>query len=191
MMNALPSSQQGSRGPIRALLAMLFLVLGMLPARAGTFAGGPTDDVAGLPVVADTAGVTFVGDVSELRSLALSVQGQGRIAVATLPRGGLVITFVGNYRIDLDRAALARSHVAVLFRSGAAFDGGSAVLDIGDSSSSFLDAGRIPLPLGRLAAVPRLLGDVLSLDVAGPTGHRAHVAANLGTDRVTLFQRMR
>ncbi|NOT30945.1 MAG: hypothetical protein HOP15_10905 [Planctomycetes bacterium] len=191
---------------LRALLSGLFLALAWLPISAGGVGGSgnndsnssggtvvdaPGDDVGSLPTRADVYGITLVGDPSELLGLGATIRGQGRIEVLVLPRGGMAVTFVGNYRLEVDRAALARSHVKVLFRSGAAFTDGRALLALGDSSSAFLAPRRVPLPVARLAASPRVQGHFISLDVLGPTESRAHVAVDFGAERVTLFQRLR
>ena len=196
MMQTFPSRRW------RAALAILLTALLAAPSTAGTGGSnsnspsgstlvGGGDDVVGLPVMADTTGITFVGDWRELRSIGLSVRGEGRIDVIQLPRGGVALTFVGNYRIELDRSALARSSIAVLVRDGLAFSGGYAALQVGDSLSAFTTDSRIALPLSRLAETPRVQGEFLTLDVLGTTGHRAHLVADFAADRIALTQRMR
>jgi hypothetical protein len=103
----------------------------------------------------------------------------------------VVVTFVGDYRIDADRAALARSSVEVLFRGGAPFADGFASLQIGGSDAVLLDSQRVPLPLVRLAGIARAQGELLTLDVYSPVPHQAHLVASFGSTRVTLSQRMR
>ncbi len=194
-----------ARGAFHAGFSGLFLAFGVLPALAGTLSGGssnpnpngstlvgsPGDDVGSLPARADSCGLTLVGDPDQIRALVATVNGQGRIDVVRLPRGGVAVTFVGNYRIEFDRAALARSNVGVLFRSGATFTDGRTRLALGDGNSAFLTPRRLPLPLSDLAASPRVQGDFLTLDLLGTTGSQAHVAADFGAQRVTLFQRLR
>ncbi len=196
-------------------LAFLFLLLVAVPAWSQGYSGStsdgtttdgttsnstsggssvtssPGDDVTSLPVRADTAGITLVGSLAELRSLGLSLRGQGRVDVVSLPRLGYAVTFVGNYRIEFDRAALARADVAVLFRSGATFTDGRAHLVLGGSDSFFQAPRRVPLPLGRLAEAAQVQGAFLSLDVLGPSGDRAHLVATFDPTRVALFQRLR
>ncbi len=210
MMQVRSLSKAWAPSRIRALLAGLFVVLGSSPLLAGSVgssgssggsSGGsvggtsmtsvPGDDVVGLPARADSPGITFVGEMRELRSLDARFQGRGRIDVNLLPSGLVALTFVGNYRIEVDRAALARSHVAVLFRSGSTFTDGRAQLVLGGSSSAFLTPQRLPLPLARLAESPSVQGAFLTLDALGPNSEQAHVGVHFGAERVTLFQRMR
>jgi hypothetical protein len=101
----------------------------------------------------------------------------------------VAVTFAGDYRIELDRAALALGEVTVLFRGGRAFQGGLARLAIGDAAPVYLDPERVPLPLGRIAQSPRLRGELVSLDVLSRS-HQARVEAHFGSSRATLFQRL-
>ena len=185
------------------LTGLFFLLLCCLPARAGAVgssnnnsdsndvASSPADDITSLPVVAaDDSGITFVGTGTDLRALGLVFEGDGRLDVVTLPRGGYALTFVGDFRIDVDRAALARGRVGVLFRSGHHYIDGRARLELGDSSTAFLATRRTPLPLGRLAQAPSVQGHFLTLDLLGPNADRARVAGYFDTDRVTLLQRI-
>lgn len=206
MLKANPISVSWPRCGMRAVLSILLLVLAWLPISAGGVGGSgsndsnssggtvvdaPGDDVGSLPTRADVYGITLVGAPNELLGLGATVRGQGRVEVIVLPRGGMAVTFVGNYRIEVDRAALARSHVGVLFRSGAAFTDGRAQLALGDSTSTFLAPRRLPLPVARLAASSQVQGNFISLDLLGPTAHQAHLAVDFGAERVTLFQRLR
>jgi len=185
------------------LLAWLFLaVLGLNAGAAGggTQTGGgippaptelaPTGEEGNsLPVVADTHGLTFVGRLRELRVLALSLQGRGSIVIHRLGGGIVAVTLVGDYRLELDRAALVRTNLDVLFLGGVSFQNGLAFLQIGSSSPVTLDAARVPLPVARLAAERRAQGNLLNLDVLA-RGKSAHVTATFATDRVTLTQRI-
>jgi len=195
------SSEPRRRSGVRAALAGLFLALGVLPAAASTTGGGSTnssgstmasggDDVVGLPVRADLSGITLVGELGELRALQLVVRGEGSIRALSLPSGAVALTFMGDYQIELDRVALARSHVAILFRSGAAFGDGRAQLQLGGSSTSFETPQRLPLPVARLAGDSAVQGDFLGLGLLGQDGHQARILASFGTDKVTLLQRM-
>ena len=203
MMHA--KSHHGS-GLRRWTLAWLFLALSALTAHATGGGGGntggsgspdgstnastPGDEVTSLPVRSDSAGLTFVGSVRELRALQLTLTGTGRVIVERLDRAQVAVTLMGDYVVGLDRAALSRSSVGILFRGGAPFQGGMARLEIGSSGPIFLSPERVPLPLARLAASVRAQGDLVTLDVFGLRNERAHVGANFATDRVTLVQRM-
>jgi hypothetical protein len=209
MISVQPSSTPGMRNSFRRLIALCSLSLGCsllgavaaagsgggnMPINGPALSGGPSDDVVGLPMTAaDASGITFVGQASELRSLGLSARGRGRIDVIPLPSGAFAVTFVGAYRIELDRAALARSRVSVLFRTGATFANGVSLLEIGDTTTKLANTARLRLPLARLAAIPAAVGDdFLALDVFAPRGlHHAHVGVDLGRARVTIFQRQR
>jgi hypothetical protein len=185
-------------------LACLFLtVLGLNAAAGG---GGqssgtgvpptPTElspvgeEGSSMPIVRDTHGLTFVGPMRELRTLALHLRGNGQIDVQRLGRGRVAVTLIGDFRVDLDRAALVRSSVEVLFAGGAAFQDGVALLQIGGSTPVMMDAERVPLPVSRLASSRRAMGRLLGLDVVAP-GRTAHVAASFALDRVTMTQRIR
>jgi hypothetical protein len=168
--------------------AWLAILLAFLPLTS--WAGGVNgEEVTSLPVVSDTSGVTFVGGLPELRALAFQINGAGRIDVRRVERQLFAVTFVGDYRISLDRAALARSNVQVLFTGGAAFQGGTALLTVADSDPQSVPAERVPLPLSRLAAAPRVTGMLVDLQVFGLRTQRAHIGADFGRSRVTLFQR--
>jgi hypothetical protein len=144
-----------------------------------------------LPFAADAPGLTFVGELRELAGLRLRVQGRGQTQLLPLPRGGYALTFSGNYLVELDRAALVRAHVAVLVRSGATFTGGTGTLVLGDEGTRFESPRRLPLPLAALAQSPDVQGRALALDLAGAEGQRLHLAADFGSERVALFQRLR
>jgi hypothetical protein len=194
------SNASHPRTAVRWSLAWLFLAL----SAALSFAGGgpinptpiPDPSVSGgeegtsLPMVNDVSGLTFVGSLRELRGLDLVIQGQGRMDVTRLPNRTLALTFVGDFRIGVDRLALARSNVSVLFRGGDAFANGVARLQVG-GTTTVLDSERVPLPVVRLAAQPRAMGQLVTLDVFSPVPHQAHLVASFDTQRVTLFQRMR
>jgi hypothetical protein len=183
-------------------LAWLFLaVLGLNAAAAGGGgqSGGsgapptptelsPGEEGSSLPIVSDTHGLTFIGPFRELRTLALSIRGNGHIDVRRLGRGQVAVTLVGDFRVELDRAALVRSSVEVLFLGGMAFHDGVAVLQIGGSTVR-LDAERVHLPVPRLAASRRAQGNLLALDVVA-RGRQAHVEASFALDRVTMTQRL-
>lgn len=156
-----------------------------------TASSSPGDDIGTLPARAEVSGITLLGSLAELRSLGLVLRGQGRVEIVPLTRLGYAVTFFGTYRIELDRAALARTNVAVLFRSGATFTDGRAQLAIGGSVSAFATPRRVPLPLRRLAEAPEVQGDFLSLHILGPLGNQAHVVAAFDRERVALFQRLR
>lgn len=150
---------------------------------------GPGEEGTSLPIVNDSHGLTFVGRVRELRALAISLRGSGHIDVVRLGGGMLAVTLVGDYVLELDRAALVRSSVAVLFRGGAAFQDGLALLQIGSSSPVTLDPARVPLPVARLAASSRAQGNLLTLDVLDRS-RSAHVTASFARERVTMTQRI-
>ena len=183
------------------VLAWLFLaILGLNAGAAGggsSSGGSPTNPTGmtpdeegnSLPVVADSHGLTFVGPLRELRALALSIHGEGRIDIKRLGRGTLAVTLVGDYMVELDRARLALSSVDVLFVGGRAFGDGVAFLQVGSSSPVALDAERVPLPVTRMASSRRAQGNLLNLDVLA-RGRSAHVTATFATDRVTLTQRI-
>jgi len=185
-------------------LALLFLsVLGLNAAAAGgggqsSGTGAPPTPTAltpvgeegsSMPMVRDTHGLTFVGPVREVRTLILSLRGNGQIDVRRLGRGRVAVTLIGEFRVDLDRAALVRSSVEVLFLGGAAFQDGVAMLQIGGSTPVTMDAERVPLPVSRLAASRRATGVLLGLDVVA-RGRTAHVTAGFATDRVRMTQRI-
>jgi len=154
-----------------------------------TNASSPGDEVTSLPMIADVSGLTFVGSVRAIRALDVEASGRGRTTVVRLGDGRVAVTLTGDYRVDLDRSALALGEVAVLFRGGRAFDGGIARLEVGASAPVYLDPERVPLPIGRLAANPRAQGELVTLDVAAPR-HVAYVAAHFGVERVRIDQRL-
>ncbi len=149
----------------------------------------PGEEGTSLPIVGDVHGLTFVGRLRELRTLAITLRGRGQIDVSRIGGGLLAVTLVGDYSLELDRAALARSSVMVLFRGGAAFQDGLAFLQIGGSAPVTLDAERVLLPVPRLAASPRAQGSLLSLDVLA-RGTSAHVTADFALERVAMTQRI-
>lgn len=149
----------------------------------------PGEEGTSLPIVNDTHGLTLVVRLRELRALAITLHGRGHIDVSRVGGGLIAVTLVGDYVLELDRAALARSSVVVLFRGGAAFQNGLAFLQIGSSAPVTLDAERVPLPVARLAASPRAQGNLLTLDVLA-RGTSAHVTASFARDRVTMTQRI-
>jgi hypothetical protein len=194
----------GTRGIARAILACLFLLLAPLTSFGGggnvssapppTTPGAvssPGEEVTSLPaaLVQDSSGLTFLGSWREIRSIVLSVRGQGRVDVVRLSPTSLAVTLVGDFQVELDRARLASSGVAILFRGGLRYHDGVAQLQIAGSRPVLLSPDRVPLPLPRLAAIPRMLGSVLTLEVFGPLAQRAHVAADFGPERITLVQR--
>jgi hypothetical protein len=190
-----------SRG-LRFVLSSLFVAfLGHAAAAQGgsggsggphdpsTNASSPGEEVAGLPMASDTSGLTFVGSPRELRALGLGFRGTGRVDVRRLDRHLFAVTFVGDFAVAVDRAALARTSASQLFVGGAPFQGGLAILVIGNSNPAVLPAERVPLPLARLAAATRATGRLLTLDATGPRMRRTHLAAEFGATRVTLSQR--
>lgn len=215
MMNVRPILEHRSGSGIRAALSgLFFLLLCSLPARAGavggsnsdsgsgsggglttgglTATGAPGDDVTSLPLTAlDPSGITLVApSLADLRSLAITARGQGRIDLLALPNGGYAVTFAGTYLIEVDRDVLALGRVGVLFRSGDRFTDGRARLQLGDSTTVFLTPRRLVLPLGRLAQSPDVQGNFLNLGLFGPNADRARVSVHFGAERVTLFQRL-
>ncbi|MSR60847.1 MAG: hypothetical protein EXS08_00175 [Planctomycetes bacterium] len=150
----------------------------------------PGDDVTSLPVVQDAAGLTLVGTLRELRALQLSLTGRGQLQVVRQGRGVVAVTFVGDYRLELDRGLLARTNVQFLFRGSGPFQGGVAQLTIGSSAPVALSPDRVPLPFGRLAASLRAIGSLVTLDAWGLRGQRAHLEAVYLTDRVVIAQRL-
>lgn len=207
-MNAPMSCSNGScsdrrRGPVRWALTWLLLALFSVSAWAGGNGGGnsgsgnePTDgfnasgggdEVTSLPML-ESSGFTLLGDARELRALVLSVQGRGRIEVGWLSRGRAVVTFSGDYMVELDRRILARGNVQALFKGGTPFSGGVAVLRVGSSSPMRLPAERVQLPMSRLAA-STIQGRALSLDAYGQRGQHTGIGTSFGLDTVTLVQR--
>lgn len=158
------------------------------PSKPGT-GFSPGEEGTSNPIVSDSHGLTFVGRVRELRALTISLRGNGHIDVVRLGGGQVAVTLVGDYLVELDRAALVRSSVSVLFRGGAAFQDGVALLHIGGSTIT-LDAERVPLPVARLASSRRAQGNLLNLEVLA-RGRSAFVSATFATDRVTMTQRIR
>src|SRR6185503_1764200 len=69
------------------------------------------EDCGSLPIVSDVHGLTFVGPLRELRALAITLRGRGQIDVSRLGGRLLAVTLVGDYAVELDRAALAGSNV--------------------------------------------------------------------------------
>jgi hypothetical protein len=153
-----------------------------------TALGGNDEEGGSMPIVRDSYGLTFVGRLRELRTLAISVRGSGRIDVARLGGGLIGVTLIGDYVVELDRAVLANSSVLVAFRGGATFANGIAFLQVGSSTARF-DSDRVPLPVPRLAATRRAQGNLLTLDVLTRT-QQAHVTATFALDRVTMTQRI-
>jgi hypothetical protein len=183
------------RGACHVALTWLVALLLATTAWAGggpkiTTLSSPGEEVTSLPVVLPD-GITLVGTARELRSVILSVQGNGFASVARLDGGGLVVTLTGDYLVEFDRRALAASDVHIFFRGGSEFAGGVAQLQIGSSRAMPFSPDRIPLPLPRMAASSVVWGDQLTLDVvgAGRLGARAHVTANFGREVVSLVQR--
>ena len=177
---------------LRWTLSLLLLTLFSLTSWAGggvNNARPESDDVTAMPIVQDTAGLTFLGSAQDMRALVISLQGRGRIDVLRVGPNTFAVTLVGDYQVVLDRAVLARSTVPVVFRGGAPFDTGLAMLQIGSSSPMLLAPDRVPLFLARLADSPRAQGDLLTLDVFGPRGKHAHVDGHFSPDLVTLTQR--
>jgi len=154
-----------------------------------TNASSPGDDVTSLPLVENTAGLTMIGTVRELRALHLTLVGLGRMSVERQGRGVVAVTLVGDYGVELDRDALARSNVQFIFRGSGPFQGGVARLVVGSSAPLTLPPDRVLLPVGRLASSLRAMGNLVTLDVFGVRGQRAHVEAVFLTDRVVLVQR--
>lgn len=152
-----------------------------------TNCSSPGDEVTSLPLVNDTHGLTFIGSLRELRALHISVRGSGRIDVQRIGRHEIAVTLMGDYRVELDRLALAISNVRVLFFGGMPFDDGVAVLQVGSSTPVMLDPERVPLPVVRIAAATRAQGQLLTLDVTA-RGRHAAVTASFGRGRVVLTQ---
>lgn len=150
----------------------------------------PGEEITGLPMLNDAPGLTLVGGLRELRALGLSARGRGQIVFTRLARTTYALTFSGDYRVELDRRALAGSSVVVFFHGGAPFEGGLAVLQVGSSSPVVVGAERVPLPIGRLAGSRRARGDLLTMDASGNRMHRAQLVANFGAERIVLSQRL-
>ena len=189
-----------ARGAVRTgttwVLAWLLVALLGIEASAQGGSGppgqngcSPGEEGTSNPLTNDSHGLTFVGQMRELRALAIAVRGTGRVDVVRLGGGMAAVTLVGDFVVVLDRAALARSNVSVMFRGGAAFQDGVALLQIGGSTPVTMDAERVPLPVVRLAGMRRAQGSILSLEVQA-RGRSAFVAANFATDRVTMTQRV-
>jgi hypothetical protein len=152
-------------------------------------ASSPGEEVTSLPVVDATAGLTLVGRLRELRAVVTSVRGAGRIHVQPLGDRRLAVTFIGDYRVGLDRSTLANTGLAVSFRGGAPFQGGFAYLQIGSSLPVLVPAERVALPVARLASTPRALGKLIQLDAFGLRAQRAHLEAEFARQEVVLYQR--
>lgn len=160
------------------------------PNGSNTNASSPGEEVTSLPMVNDAPGLTLVGSLRELRAIVTSVQGHGTIHGTRLGRGLYGVIFSGDFRVEFDRVALARSSAVVLFHGGAPFQGGMARLVVGSSAPVLLGAERVLMPVARLAGIPRAQGTLVTLDaVSFP--HHAHIEASFDTQTVTLFQRLR
>jgi hypothetical protein len=154
-----------------------------------TNSSSPGEEVTSLPVVDATSGLTLIGSLRQMRGIVTAVNGVGTVSITRLGRHQFALTFVGDYRVVLDRAALAASDLGVYFRGGAPFQGGIAVLQIGSSTPVRLPAERVLLPLGRMAASARVQGTQLTLDAVGLRTARAHIEADFARAEVTIFQR--
>lgn len=201
--NRLSSADRRHDTRAGGLFAWIFLALFSVSAWAGgsngnsssvdnpTNASSPGEEVTSLPMIDATSGLTLVGTVRELRALVLGYQGLGQVVVQRLDARRFAVTFFGEYRVEFDRARLASGAVAVLFRGGPRFSGGTATLRIGDSAPMTLDPERVPLPIARLAAVSRAHGQLLSLRVVGSGIERALLGADFRAGRVIVTQLMR
>lgn len=154
-----------------------------------TNASSPGEEVTSLPVVDGTAGLTLVGSLREMRAVVRSVNGVGFVSITRVAPRVHAVTFVGDYRIVLDRPALVTSDLAILFRGGAPFQGGYALLQVGSSVPVLVPSERVPLPVIRLAASPRAQGALVTLDAFGLRAQRSHIVADFARGEVTLFQR--
>src|SRR5262245_33310685 len=132
--------------------------------------------------------MTMVGGLSDLRSLVLFWHSEGTVHFQRLESGLFAVTFVGSHYLELDRDELARTNVHITFRGGNTFAGGVAMLHIGAADPVQLPSERVPLPMGRLAAVPEIHGPALSLEVVGTRLQHARIGATYGRERVTLIQ---
>lgn len=186
------------------VLSWLFLLFFSVQVRAGgsgspgsttvdtpSVASSPGEEVTSLPMVNAASGLTLVGTPRDLRAAVLDIRGNGHLLVRQIDRRLFAVTFDGQYRVRLDRDALALGNVHAYFQGGLDFVGGRALLKIGDTDPVAVDPARIPLPIGRLAAVPEAQGALLGLRVVGRAGHRALLGASLDTRNVTITQRMR
>jgi hypothetical protein len=192
---------QNSGNRLRSLLLLVTLALLASVARAdggGTTAGGGApgnsnsvstgDEVVSLPVLADPSGLTLVGQREHLRALVLAVEGDGTAFLQRLGRGRVAVTWMGNFRIQLDRRALARGEVDFLFRGGRLFDGGLALLSIAGGDPRFVPSERIPMPASRLAG-SGFEGLGLELAVRAMGGQSARGSAAFRGGRVVWTQR--
>jgi hypothetical protein len=159
------------------------------PTDPSTNASSPGEEVTSLPMVSDESGITFIGGLRELRGLFLDVRGSGRVAVQRLGYRRFAVTFVGDFRLELDRRLLVSTATSSLFIGGAAFQGGVALLQIGDSPAQVVSAERVLLPIARLAASPRAQGALVSLSAFGRRS-RAALGVNFAADRVVVTQRI-
>lgn len=192
-------AQVGLRWTLSWLLIALFSTAAWSQGGAGSGSdpsdsnnnSSPGEEITGLPMLNDAPGLTLVGGLRELRAVGISVRGRGQILLTRLGRNTFALTFSGDYRVELDRRAVARSGVAMFFHGGAPFHGGLAVLQIGSSTPVLLGAESVQLPVARLAASPRALGDLVTMDASGNRMHQAHIVANFGQDRITLSQLLR
>jgi len=193
-------ARAGLRGTLTAVL-LAFLALtswgqggtnsGGDPDADGNNASSPGEEVTSLPMVNDAPGLTFVGSLQEIRALGLSIQGRGQVIARRIGRHQFAVTLFGDYRVELDRRALVSSSVAVLFHGGAPFQDGVARLVVGSSAPELLDADRVPLPVARVASLPRAQGSLITMTAAGSNSHRARIEATFEIDRVVLVQRLR
>ncbi len=202
MMQLNSSTRPQGKRVVFPLLALALSVLGPWtgPARAGGNGGnsggtnGNVDasspgEVTSLPVVGvEPTGLTFVGELGEIRALVLSIEGRGRIFVERLGGGEIAATLQGDYEVTLDRARLARTNVRIQFEPGDRFATGRAHLVLWGGSESFLPAQTIALPLSRLAGAPAVQGPGLSLSVIGPRFDRYRSIALFDRQHVTLVQ---
>lgn len=150
----------------------------------------PSEDVTSLPVVARQAdGLVLIGRASALRELLAGSTGQARIQTQALGGGEFLVQFEGDFMLTLERGALARSDVRILFQPGRRLTNGIARLSFFDGSSFRFPAGSIELPLSALAGSRAVQGTGLVLDARGPAFDLYQAVAHFDAERVTLVQR--
>lgn len=150
----------------------------------------PGEEVTSLPMVVAPTGLTLIGEPAAIRPLVLEVDGHGQVLVQRLDRGRVAVTLVGDYRVEFDRRALARTDVQVLFRGGEPFAGGYGLLSLAGGEPFAVPAERVPLPLSRLAG-STFSGLGVELHLVGPERERVSGGAFFRGDRVIWLQAAR
>jgi len=154
---------RGLAGLASLALAFLFLCSSSYAAGQGSGVGkgkdDGDDDIGSLPASAaeDAPSLVFMGTLSELQSVVVSVNGTGKLSLRAAAPGSarLLLEVEGSMELTLDAAALAGSKVKTFFNSGTSFAGGMAMLYAGGDWSGVHQLG-----LFSTQALPLLTGDV-------------------------------